>query len=148
MIRWIRTPGREPRRGQALVEFALIIPIFLLVMLGLFDMGRAVFHFSTISNATREAVRFGIVDQNTAKIRQTAVDSATGIIRLTTGEVTVTYLAPNLATGTSCSTPPYEIGCVIQVEIRSTFQPATPFVPPLAISADTKQPIERRYVSP
>jgi len=29
--------------GQALVEFALVIPLFLLLMVALFDMGRAVF---------------------------------------------------------------------------------------------------------
>ncbi|HLE59087.1 MAG TPA: TadE family protein, partial [Candidatus Limnocylindria bacterium] len=52
------------RRGQTLVEFALILPIFLLVLVGIFDMGRAVYAYNTISNASRQAVRLGIVDQN------------------------------------------------------------------------------------
>jgi Flp pilus assembly protein TadG len=43
--------------GQSLVEFALILPIFLLVLLGLIDMGRAVYTNNTLSQAAREATR-------------------------------------------------------------------------------------------
>lgn len=48
------------QRGQTTVEFALIaIPLFLLVV-GLFDLGRAVFHHHMLSNAVREGAREGI----------------------------------------------------------------------------------------
>jgi len=52
-------PRRQHRRlrGQSLVEFALILPIFLLVLFGLVDMGRAVYANSTLSQASREAAR-------------------------------------------------------------------------------------------
>lgn len=139
---------RRESRGQALVEFALIVPIFLLVVLGLFDMGRAVFYYSTISNASREAVRLAIVDQNTADIRQEAVDLASGVMPITIADVTVQYLAPDLSTGGPCSTAPYDVGCVVRVEVDHTFQPATPFVGVLNLSAQTHQQIERRYTSP
>lgn len=139
---------RRRSEGQALVEFALVVPIFLLVVLGLFDMGRAVFYYSTISNASREAVRLGIVDQNTADIRQEAVDSASGVMPIATGDVTVQYLAPNLAASGPCTIAPYDIGCVVRVEVRHSFQPATPFVGVLNLSAETHQKIERRYASP
>ena len=89
---------RRPRtRGQSLVEFALIIPIFLLIVLGLFDMGRAVFYYSTISNASREAVRLGIVDQNTLDVRQEAVDAASGVMPIELADVSVEYLNPDLS---------------------------------------------------
>ena len=61
MYRFIRR--RDRSRGQSLVEFALILPIFLLILFGLFDMGRAVYYWSTINNASREAARELIVDQ-------------------------------------------------------------------------------------
>lgn len=143
MRRFIRRHGE----GQALVEFALVIPIFLLVVLGLFDLGRAVFFSSTLSNAAREAVRLGIVDQNTANIRQEAIDSASGVMRIESSGVTVEYLDPDLTAGT-CATAPHEIGCVVRVEIRYQFFPATPFVGQLVISGETHQPIERTYTSP
>ena len=52
------------RRGQALVEFALVLPIFILLLVGIFDFGRAIYAYNTISNAAREAVRVGVVDQS------------------------------------------------------------------------------------
>ena len=48
---------RERSRGQALVEFALVLPIFILILVGIFDLGRAVYVYSTVNNAAREAVR-------------------------------------------------------------------------------------------
>ena len=48
----------SPREGgQSLVEFALIFPIFVLMLFGLIDMGRAVYANNTLSQAAREATR-------------------------------------------------------------------------------------------
>ena len=38
-------------RGQSLVEFALILPIFVLILVGLFDFGAGIYAFNTISQA-------------------------------------------------------------------------------------------------
>ena len=48
-------------KGQTLVEFALILPIALLLLIGFFDLGRAVFYYSSLTNAVREAARTMIV---------------------------------------------------------------------------------------
>jgi hypothetical protein len=47
--------------GQSLIEFALILPLFLAMVLGIFDLGRAIFYYSTIHNAAREGARYGAV---------------------------------------------------------------------------------------
>jgi Flp pilus assembly protein TadG len=44
------------------VEFALTLPIFLLLIFGLIDMGRFVFGQSTLSQAAREGARLGAVE--------------------------------------------------------------------------------------
>ncbi len=49
-------------RGQALVEFALVIPIFLLMLFGLIDIGRLVYLNATLSQAAREGARVGSVE--------------------------------------------------------------------------------------
>ena len=61
-----RHGGRRPR-GQGLIEFALVIPIFLLLLVALFDLGRAVFAYNTLTNAAREGARMAIVNQYTAE---------------------------------------------------------------------------------
>ena len=49
----------DRERGQALVEFAVIVPVFMLLVFGLFDVGRAVYVNSVLSQAAREAARLG-----------------------------------------------------------------------------------------
>ena len=56
---------RKPKHhGQSLVEFALIIPILLLLAIMIFDFGRAIYYYSTIHNAAREGARFGVIHPN------------------------------------------------------------------------------------
>lgn len=47
--------------GQSLLEFALLLPIFLMLIMGLFDIGRAIFYYSTLNSAVREGTRFAVV---------------------------------------------------------------------------------------
>ena len=52
---------REGRRGQAMVELALALPIFFLIIFGLVDLGRAVYTYNTLSEGAREGARYGSV---------------------------------------------------------------------------------------
>lgn len=60
--------------GQSMVEFALILPLFVLFIVGIFELGRAFFSYIAITNAAREGARVftfwpgkaGIVDVDTA----------------------------------------------------------------------------------
>lgn len=46
--------------GQGLVEFALILPMFLLLVLGIVEFGRLMIAFSSVSTASRDAVRYAV----------------------------------------------------------------------------------------
>lgn len=48
--------------GQALVEFALVAPLFFLLLFGIVEAGRFVFYYETLNNATREGARYAIVN--------------------------------------------------------------------------------------
>lgn len=64
MMRTRRRLGthRQPRsRGQALVEFALVAPIFFLLLFGIIEAGRFILYYQTLNNATREGARYAIV---------------------------------------------------------------------------------------
>lgn len=47
--------------GQSLIEFAVLIPILFFLLMGLFDVGRAVFYYAVMNSAAREGTRFAIV---------------------------------------------------------------------------------------
>jgi TadE-like protein len=46
--------------GQSMVEFAVLAPIFFLLLLGTIDLGRAVYIYNTISDAAREGARAAV----------------------------------------------------------------------------------------
>ena len=48
-------------RGQELVEFAITLPFLLMLVFGIFDLGRGVYYYSALQNAAREGARFAIV---------------------------------------------------------------------------------------
>jgi Flp pilus assembly protein TadG len=49
------------RKGSQVVEFALILPMLLLVVFGIVDFGLAIFDKAIVTNAAREAARAGVV---------------------------------------------------------------------------------------
>ena len=50
---------RKKNKAQAMVEFALVLPILLLLLYGILEAGRLLFIYSTIVTASRQAVRYG-----------------------------------------------------------------------------------------
>jgi len=55
----LRLP-KNNQRSQALIEFALISPVLLLLLFGIIDIGRAVFYYDTLSHAAREGARTAV----------------------------------------------------------------------------------------
>jgi Flp pilus assembly protein TadG len=56
--------GRTGQRSQALIEFALVSPVLLLLMFGVIDVGRAIFYYDTINHAAREGARTAVRASN------------------------------------------------------------------------------------
>lgn len=94
----------RPHRAQAVVEFALAISVFFLLVLGTFDLARAYIAYTVVANAAREASRYGAAhccssgwDQ---AARQASLNLAVGIdssalslsISTTTGAGGLTYI--------------------------------------------------------
>ena len=59
--RFFRDQNSDEQRGQSLVEFALLLPLMLLIITGLFDVARAVWEENTLAYAAREGTRYAIV---------------------------------------------------------------------------------------
>jgi len=87
-------------RGQAIVEFAIALPVLLVLIIGTLEVGRLLFIYATISTASREAVRFGStvgVDEsgnenyrNCSAIRSVAKRAAY-FLNLQNGDITIQY---------------------------------------------------------
>ncbi len=123
-----RSRRRDRSRGQALVEFAIILPIFLLVLMGILDLGRAVYYSSTLSNAAREGARLGIVDQTCTHITDRASGAATGMsnvnveVEWVNGSGTQTRKCQPSVSGTAA------LGDRVVVTVKYDYTAATPVI--------------------
>lgn len=131
--------ANDRSRGQALVEFALVVPLFVIVVLGLFDLGRAVLYYSTVANASREAVRVAIVDQTVPNIQQRADDIASSVMNPALVDSAVTFYK---ADGTTTTVTP-KLGDFAEVRTTHLFDFMLPFVPNVTLEGVTTQQIER-----
>jgi Flp pilus assembly protein TadG len=125
----MRRLRRHTTHGQGLVEFALVIPIFLLVLVAVFDLGRAVFAYNTLTNAAREGARIAIVNQYKPSIVAKAKQQ-TAIVELNDPSVNVDFYQVNADGTPNTSTPCalVAVGCLAVVSFEATYQPITPFI--------------------
>jgi Flp pilus assembly protein TadG len=84
--------GRKARdRGTAVVEFALVLPVLLLIVFGIIDFGRALNAQITLTEAAREGVRLAALGYSDAAIQARVAAAAPGLSGVT---ATVTASCP------------------------------------------------------
>ena len=66
---------RKTEAGQALVEFTLILPFFLVLLFAIVDFGRGFYTWMLLTNAAREGARVAAVQSDSATIDQRIHDS-------------------------------------------------------------------------
>jgi Flp pilus assembly protein TadG len=132
------------KHGQGLVEFAIVLPILMLMLLGILDLGRAVYASHTLGNAARQAARLAITDQTAGAVQAAARDHAVGL----DVTVTVSYFLPTPNVNPALNGPcaPVERQCIAVVTVLTDYEAATPviggIVGPLTLSATTEMPVE------
>jgi len=68
----MRRHRRRSRRGQSLVEFALVAPLLFLLLGGIFTFGLGVFYQQQLNNAAREAARYASIHSATSQCPTTS----------------------------------------------------------------------------
>lgn len=147
-------------RGQGLLEFALVLPILLLLMLGIIEFGRLFFMYSSVSNAAREAARYGITVGTSGSSLPHYLDcdgiAATAAEMATLAEINVTIGydnggtiyrgdCPTVSALAQSGNNPVETGDRIVITTTTTFVPIVPLVqiPPISFEASTARTILR-----
>jgi Flp pilus assembly protein TadG len=65
-------------RAQAMVEQALVLPIFLLLTIGVIDFSRAIWSYNTVEFLARDGARYGVVPSHSASAIKSHVSSKCG----------------------------------------------------------------------
>jgi hypothetical protein len=160
--------SRRAGRGQGLVEFALMAPIIMFLVIAAVDMGRAVVAWNTIANAARHGSRVAAVNQLNPPDTVTScnldmpiehLDEPHWSARACTafyaismdvdpGDVTLTYAPPSDDTIT-CEADHLHVGCIASISVETRWEAITPVVAsilgPIELSATSEQPVERVF---
>lgn len=94
------TKTRGGQSSQALIEFALISPVLLLLLFGTVDIGRAIFYYDTLNHAAREGARSGV------KAPYSLPTNATILATVTTQLIGAPVTAPCPQGPITSATPP------------------------------------------
>ncbi len=144
-------------KGQGLVEFALVIPILLLLVFGIIEAGRLLFIYSAVLSSSREAARYGSAAGETSSLTPYFGDcvgiknAAMRIGRfagVSSTDVSISYdhgpsSSTNFAICPLTGTDHISLGDRITVQVVATFRPLLPLVNfrPVPISAITRRTI-------
>lgn len=107
-------------RGQALAEFALVLPIILLFIAGVVEMGRAWNIKQAVTDAAREGARYSVVDDgdiNTMAEVQAKIEERLALAHIT--ESDVVFSSADCPTVADCWR---ELGKQMTVSVSTPFQ--------------------------
>ena len=148
----------DQQAAQGLVEFALVLPILLLLVLGIIEFGRVLFTFGIVTAASREGARYaastGDLTGSTFNYEDCAgimgaVTRIGSLVGVGNSDITIEYTIRYQDTNqTITGCPPSEYvdrGDRIHVMVTRDFQPIVPLVnvPVIPISATTSRTLIR-----
>jgi Flp pilus assembly protein TadG len=138
MVKAARRGRANSDRGAAAVEFALLLPLLVLIVFGVIDFGRAINAQITLTQAAREGARALALGQSTYQSR--ALSAALGL-----SGVTVTDQPDSLGV-TGCPAGAAQTGDDAVVHVSYTFSFVTPigyiFGPTKTLTAEGVMPCE------
>lgn len=143
---------RKRRMGQALTEFALVVPIFVIIIFAIIDFGRYAFTANALSNAAREGARVGSVGNRPTEcaglgrqacIERVAADRSWGVAN---GQVATTVTCERVSgsspTPISVSVASCRTDDLLKVRSQTTFVVLTPligqFIGNLTVSGESR----------
>jgi len=122
---------RKTERGASLLEFAIAATVFLTVLFAIVEFGRALWVHNALSDAARRGARYAVMHKasDIEDVKKIVVygdlTSTTPILEnLSTSNVTVTYNAFNLDSGTaSVSVQGYQFQPILPLLVSSITMP-------------------------
>lgn len=115
--------GAKTRKGAAMIEFAVVLPILLIVVLGIIEFGRAIMVLDLVNNVARQGARAGSVPWRTNTDITAAVDTALSNSMLpsrSVGTVVTIKVNGNASTNAGAAVSDDQIAVTVAVTVSST----------------------------
>lgn len=141
----IHQPGPRARHrthAQAMVEFALVAPVFFFMLFAIIEFGWYVYQVQVLNEAAREGSRYAIVHGSTSLCPSGPMpggatnwcDPSGGKIQSSVRNYAVGLATADLTFPTMAWTPDNARGSVFSLVVQSTLQPLIPWVPLPAVT--------------
>jgi Flp pilus assembly protein TadG len=116
-----RTRVRQGRAGQAVVEFALILPLFMLLVFGTLEFGRAYYDVHLLTNAARGGARLGSLPGKVESDVQSSVNSFMNSVGLTNARSTTIVVKDKTGTVRAGGLASAQEGDTVAVTVNYSF---------------------------
>ncbi len=138
--------NNQRMKGQGLVEFALILPLLLLLLLGIFEFGRVLFIYSNLFNAAREGARYGITSPRNYGGISTRAQQFISMVPVEDVNIWVWY---DSGPGTATTTDPEQViagvsrvNVQVQYDIEAMTPLFDPFINPVVLETTAARTIQ------
>jgi Flp pilus assembly protein TadG len=118
--------ARPRQRGQSMLEFAFVIPLFLLLLLGLIDFSRLLFTYVSVANGARELSRTVSISSNSMSSVVNAFNNLTIFGGSTNPASTVSFAPSGGGSGTIICSGSTDNLCTLQVTTGPSTTPNCP----------------------
>jgi Flp pilus assembly protein TadG len=100
--------------GQSLLEFALVIPLFILLVTVFIDLGRAISLYAQLSNGVREGTRYAVVHQSGTTAEQDEIKAV------------INHYLTGMVPASVTITPPTTANHSVKIVAVYNYKPVTP----------------------
>lgn len=159
LSKWMRRrrPASRKAVGQGMVEFLLVLPALMIVVMGTVEFSRLLAVYTVVNASSREAARYGAGVGDAGLGTKTRYQDCSGIIAaanrisrsfISLSTVVIEYdQGPGTALITPVGCPPpaaqVGLGTRIIVRVTATYRPIVPLIPisPITLMSETKRTV-------
>ena len=150
MFRLPKTRDRRRSRGQSIVEFALMLPIFLVLIFGGIDFGRVFLGWINLNNTARIAANYAA--SNAVLLSSGDAAAVAAYNKLVTDDASATNCTPPAPLPPPTYTPNTALGSNATVQVSSRFKIFTPIISSLlgdsvTVSSSAVFPIRKGVIA-
>jgi len=154
---------KKPFKGQGLVEFALVLPVFIILIIGIVEFGWFFFIYSTTNASAREAARYGAGAGEVGSTGYLYYQDCDGMREVATrigryasvqsGDITIWYddgpgtsQTGTCPDGTAFTSHVIDLGERVVVQVDVTYRPIIPLLnlPDIDVHAESARTIVAR----
>jgi Flp pilus assembly protein TadG len=137
-------PKRAPRKGLAVVELAIIVPVLVFLAIGMIEVARGLMVKETLSNAARKGCRTGILPTGTTSAITSDINQVLTDNNIDSSYATVTVLVNGKVADASTAKQHDQISVKVSIPVSRVAWITPFFLPGSDIESDTMSMMRQR----